>query len=52
MRNVEVELRSEVVDALDDEAEERDETRSRVASEMLDEWLLRRRMRGSDDGSA
>ncbi|MFP4175112.1 MAG: hypothetical protein ACLFSW_04960 [Halobacteriales archaeon] len=42
MRNVELELSEEVVEALDAEADERDETRSRVAVEMLDEWLSRR----------
>jgi len=42
MRNVEVELPEEVVVALDEHAEESDETRSRVAVEMLDEWLSRR----------
>jgi predicted transcriptional regulator len=41
MRNVEVELSEEVVEALDEEAEDRDETRSSVAVEMLDEWLSR-----------
>jgi len=42
MEKVDVELPREVVEALDAEAEESDETRSRVASEMLDEWLERR----------
>ncbi|MCX2819762.1 hypothetical protein EGH25_10420 [Haladaptatus sp. F3-133] len=41
MRNVEVELPEEVVEALDDEAEESNETRSSVAVGMLDEWLSR-----------
>jgi metal-responsive CopG/Arc/MetJ family transcriptional regulator len=42
MRNVEVDLPEEVVDALDERAEERGETRSQVAAEMVDEWLSRR----------
>lgn len=42
MRNVEVDLPSEVVDALDEHAEESDETRSQVAAELIDDWLTRR----------
>lgn len=42
MENVDVELPPEVVNALDAEAEKEDKTRSRVASELIDEWLERR----------
>lgn len=42
MQKMEVELESEVVDALNETAEEEGKTRSRVASEMVTEWLSRR----------
>jgi metal-responsive CopG/Arc/MetJ family transcriptional regulator len=48
MRNVEVELPPEVLEAIDAEAERREKTRSRVASEMLGEWLAR----NSETGTA
>lgn len=47
MRNVEVELPKDVVEALDAEAEGRDETRSRVAAEMVADWLRKRDTDGS-----
>lgn len=42
MRKMEVKLETDVVEALDDVAEEEGKTRSRVASEMVAEWLGRR----------
>ena len=42
MTKLEVELEHEVVDALDEMAEEEETTRSRVASKMVAEWLGRR----------
>lgn len=44
MEKVDVELSREVLDAIDAEAEDGDKTRSKVASEMLDEWLDRREL--------
>jgi metal-responsive CopG/Arc/MetJ family transcriptional regulator len=42
MNKLEVEMEHEVVDALEEVAEEEGKTRSRVASEMVSEWLRRR----------
>jgi len=42
MRKIEMELETDVVEALDDVAGEEGKTRSRVASEMVAEWLGRR----------
>ena len=42
MNKLEVELEHEVVDTLDKVAEKEEKTRSRVASEMVAEWLRRR----------
>ena len=42
MEKVEIDLPEDVVDALDERAQERDETRGQVAAEMVDEWLSRR----------
>lgn len=42
MQEMEVKLERDVVEALDEMAEEEEKTRSRVASEMVAEWLGRR----------
>lgn len=42
MQAVTVELPEELVEGLEGIAEETDKTRSRVARELLDEWLERR----------
>lgn len=42
MPKIEVELENDVVEKLEEVAEEKEKTKSRVASEMVHEWLRRR----------